>query len=257
MATTSAHEPGTPAWLDLMTPDLEAAQKFYGGLFGWTFTVGPPETLYYTMCKLNGKNVAGMGKQPEGPPVPTVWNLYFLSKDIEETTRQIIEKGGKIVVKPHDVMDEGRMAVCADPTGAVFGLWEGKAHQGAAVIDEPGAMTWHEVNTRRGETARDFYAKVMNLEPRKMQGVDIQYWSLHRGEKAEVGVLQMDDKWPEGVPAHWMNYFAVADTDGAIKKVSALGGVVKVPPFDTPYGRIAVVSDPMGATFSLVKPTAA
>ena len=259
MATTSSHEPGTPAWLDLMTPDLDRAQKFYGGLFGWTFT-GPekagPETNYYTMCKLNGKNVAGMGKQPPGAPaLPTSWSVYFLSKEVDQTVRQVTEGGGKALMPPMNVMDEGRMAVCVDPTGAIFGLWQPKNHHGAQIFDQPGSMVWHEVNTRDAAKARDFYTKVLGLKAQKLEGQGIEYWSLHKGEKAEVGIMQMDDKWPKEVPPHWMNYFAVADTDAAAKKVTSLGGQVRVQPFDTAYGRIATVADPMGATFSLVKPT--
>lgn len=238
-----------------MTPDLEQARKFYGGLFNWTFTVGAPETGHYTMCKLDGKNVAGMGKQEAGAPYPTSWSIYFIVDDIDSSAGKVGERGGKVVMGPMNVTDEGRMAVCMDPTGAVFGLWQGKSHHGSQVVNEPGSMVWHEVNTRNGTAARDFYSSVLGLEPQKLEGAGIEYWTLNKGGVAEAGVLQMNDQWPAAVPAHWMNYFAVADADAAARKVTELKGQVKVQPFDTTYGRIAVVSDPMGASFALIKPT--
>jgi hypothetical protein len=238
-----------------MTPDLEKARMFYGALFGWKFDVGPAETGYYTMCKVGGRNVAGMGQQPKDAPNPPSWNVYFAVENVDATCARIKEHGGQVVMGPMDVMEEGRLAFCADPTGAHFGLWQPRRHGGAQVVDQHGAMTWHEVNTRQGERARDFYTAVFGLEPRKMDGM--VYWTLHKGQKAFAGVLQMNEQWPSHVPPHipphWMNYFAVDDTDAAVKKVGELGGKVQVPPLDTPYGRMAVVSDPGGATFALIK----
>ena len=83
MSTVERHIPGTLSWVDLMTPDLEGAQKFYGSLFGWTFEVGAPETGYYTECKLGDRRVAGIGKRPEDAPFPTVWSVYFDGEDAE------------------------------------------------------------------------------------------------------------------------------------------------------------------------------
>jgi predicted enzyme related to lactoylglutathione lyase len=119
------------------------------------------------------------------------------------------------------------------------------------VIDEAGAMTWREVNTPDAAKARDFYGKVFGLEARKLEG-QMEYWTLHKGDTTVGGVLQMTKEWA-GVPPHWMNYFAVPDADAAAKKIAELGGKVSVPPFDTPYGRIAVVNDPTGAVFSVVR----
>lgn len=254
MTYINSHAAGTPAWVDLMTPDLEKARAFYGALFGWEFSVGPAEAGYYTMCRKGGRNTAGMGQLPPGNTLPPAWALYFATEDVDAACERVRQQGGQVGMGPMDVMDEGRMAICADPTGAHFGFWQPRNHKGAGVVDEHGAMTWHEVNTRQGEQARDFYSAVLLLEPRKMEGM--VYWTLHRGEKPVAGVLQMNEQWPADIPPHWMNYFAVDDTDAAAKRAAELGGKVHVPPFDTPYGRIAVVSDPAGATFTVMKPSA-
>jgi predicted enzyme related to lactoylglutathione lyase len=234
-----------------MTPDLEGARKFYGELFGWSFLVGPAEMGYYTMCKLGEANAAGMGLKPKDAPYPTVWSIYFKSEDINASVAAVKANGGQITVEPMDVMGEGHMAVCLDPTGAAFGFWQDGRHTGAQVADEPGAMTWAEVCTRDGAKARDFYAKVLDSQPKPMPGME--YWTLEKNGDAKCGVMHMDDKFPKEVPAHWAVYFAVKDTEASVEIVKKNGGQLRHGPFDTPYGRIAVVSDPYGAVFSIIK----
>ncbi len=256
MTTVDKHPAGSVGWFDLMTTDPEAARAFYGAFFGWTFDVGPVELGHYTMCKLGGRNAGGLGSAPPGVTMPPVWSVYFITEDLDNTLMRLRELVGNVVTPTMDIMEEGRMAVASDPTGAVFGIWQGKRHQGAQVIDEPGAMTWCEVNTRDGGKAAEFYAKVFDLEVKKLDAPGMEYKTLHKGDKTVGGVLQMDQHWPESVPPHWMVYFAVASTDASCARVGELGGKVCVPAFDTPYGRIAVLEDPQGAVFSIVQPPA-
>jgi predicted enzyme related to lactoylglutathione lyase len=251
MPIIDSHLPGTPTWVDLMTKDLEKARAFYGGLFGWEFSVGPAETGFYTMCTLKGRNVAGMGQLQEGAPFPAAWSLYFGVESLEHTISKINARSGTVLLPPLDVMTEGRMAVCADSTGAAFGLWEPRRHRGATLVEEPGCMTWHEVNTRQVEKARDFYAMVFDLTPHQLEGMN--YFTLSKGDKPCCGVMQMNDDIPESVPPHWINYFAVASADLSTKKVRDLGGRVAAEPFDTPYGRISFVSDSSGVNFAIVQ----
>lgn len=253
MSKIDAHTPGTPSWFDLMTPDLDGAKKFYGELFGWSFETGGPETMFYTMCRKGGMNAAGMGKQPENAPFPTVWTVYLATTDVDADVARVKAHGGSAMMEPMDVMEEGRMAVCTDPTGAVFGLWQPRRHGGAQVKDEHGAMTWTEVATRDAAKARDFYANVFGLEPRKMEAEGMEYYTMHKGPQTACGVMQMNQQWPAEIPPHWMAYFAVDDADAATKRITEMGGKVNHGPFDTPYGRMAVVSDPYGAVFTVIK----
>src|SRR5262245_55981972 len=132
MAIVDKAAAGTIAWVDLQTPDLEKARKYYGELLGWTFAGGDdPNTGYYTMANVGGRLAAGIGKQQEGVPMPSAWNVYFASDDVDATAKKVSEAGGKVMMPPMDVMDQGRMAVFVDPTGAVFGAWQGKKHLGA------------------------------------------------------------------------------------------------------------------------------
>jgi predicted enzyme related to lactoylglutathione lyase len=144
------------------------------------------------------------------------------------------------------------MASFADPTGARFAVWQAKKHQGAQVVDEPGAMCWHEVYSRDAPAARAFYTKVFGLEARRLDTPDAEYWTLHKGAKTVCGAMQMTDGFPKEEPSHWNTYFAVPDADKAAVDVSLLGGNVFAPPFDTPFGRMTAVLDPFGAAFCLI-----
>ena len=110
---------GTPSWVDLGSPDIDASARFYGDLFGWTTTEPGPveETGGYRMAQIDGKNVAGLGPAQEGQP--TVWTTYFAVDDADKTVELVTASGGMVFVEPMDVMDAGRMAICADSAGAV------------------------------------------------------------------------------------------------------------------------------------------
>ncbi|HMJ52255.1 MAG TPA: VOC family protein [Polyangiaceae bacterium] len=249
---------GTVAWVDLQTPDLDKARKFYGELLGWSFIGGDdPNSGFYTTAQIRGRKVAGLAKPPREANSLPAWTVYLAASNADDIARKTKEAGGQVLMPPMDVMEQGRMAILSDPTGAAFGVWQAKAHRGAEVIDEPGAMTWHEVYTRDATKAREFYARVFGLEQKRLDSPSMEYWTLHQGPKTVGGVMQMTPAMPKDLPAHWSTYFAVADADAAAKKVTALGGKLVAPPFDTPYGRMAAVSDPFGAAFSVVKLPAA
>lgn len=252
MTKTNKHDPGTVCWVDLMTSDAEKARNFYKAMFDWTFAVGGPESGYYSMANLGEDHVAGLGPIPEGMKMPSAWSVYFCTDNVDTTAERVKANGGKVMMGPMDVMDEGRMAVLADPTGAVFGAWQPMKHTGAERIDEPGAMCWYEVYTTDAAKARDFYCKVFNLEPKKLEGAEVDYWTFHKGPKTVGGCMKMTEHMA-GMPSHWNTYFAVKDCDAAAKRVAELGGKVMAPPFDTPYGRMSAVFDPIGAAFCVIE----
>jgi uncharacterized protein len=245
---------GTVAWVDIQAPDLDTARRFYGELLGWSFVGGDePKTQNYTTAQIRGRNVAGLAKRPSQSQSPPAWTVYLATDDVDDIARRATDAGGTVLMPPMDVMEHGRMAVFADPTGAVFGVWQAKQHGGAEVVDEPGGMTWHEVYTRDVTKAREFYARVFGLEQKRLDSPSMEYWTLHKGPKTVGGVMQMTEAMPKDLPAHWITYFAVADVDAAVKKLTVLGGRVMAPPFDTPYGRMAAVFDPFGAGFSIIQ----
>ena len=249
MSTTYAT--GTPCWVDLMTPDPAQAEAFYGQVLGWTYDKQPEAYGGYLVCKADGATVAGIGKPPAGTDMPAAWTPYLATTDVAATVARMTEAGGTVLRPPMEVPRQGHMAIVADPSGAVVGLWQPLAHHGFDVLGSPGAACWFEVNTWKGPEVREFFATVFRLAPQKLEGMD--YWTLHHGGRPRYGVLQMTKEW-EGLPPHWSSYFAVEDTDAAAARVRDAGGHVKHGPFDTPFGRMAVCADPGGALFSLIKP---
>lgn len=247
---TTIRPPGEPNWMDLVTPDLAAAKDFYRQIFGWDYLDTGADFGHYNMALAQGRNAAGINAIQPNTQMPSVWTIYFSSDDAAADVARVKALGGQVYLDPMTVGDSGVMAICADPTGAAFGLWQTINHIGASVDGEHGAMAWHEANTRDVATACTFYSDLFGLTPQKMEGME--YYILQRGEEMICGVGQMDANW-EGVPPHWMGYFAVDDTDAALERVTAAGGAVVVPAFDMAYGRMAVITDPWGASISIVQ----
>lgn len=251
------YKPGTPSWVDLSSPDVDAAANFYGQLFGWTAVDSGPEgeTGGYKLFQQDGQNVAGvMGQMQEGQP--TVWSTYISVTDADETAEKVKAAGGGVVVEPMDVMDIGRMAVFSDPAGAVFGVWQAKTFTGADLVNEPNSLCWNETLTRDADAAKRFYLDVFpwTADKPQFEGAPDTYtvWSIDGN--AVGGMMPMTDEFfPAEVPSHWSVCFAVADCDQTVAKASELGATVTVPPTDMPIGRFAGLIDPQGAPFTVMK----
>lgn len=247
-----AHAPGTPCWFDLLSPDVEAAAAFYATLFGWTYDVSGPEYGRYHMAMVDGRPAAGIGQRQQGTQAPSAWTVYLAADDAAAMSDRAVALGGTVVAEPMEVPGRGRLAIVQDPGGAVFGLWQPLAHHGFGVTHEHGTMGWCEVNVPDGEAAKAFYAELMGAEARRLESAAVPtvYDVLWKDGEAVAGILEMTAEW-RGVPPHWMPYFEVDDCDAAARAAEEAGGTVSVQPFDTEYGRIAVVTDPFGAVFSV------
>jgi predicted enzyme related to lactoylglutathione lyase len=252
MPRVSSLPMGQPIWFDLMTSDPEAACAFYAAVLGWTYDVSGPEMGHYAIAKIGDAAAAGIGGLEPGAEWPPAWTVYFGVRDADATARTIEAAGGRTLAPAMDVAEFGRMAMCADPTGAVFALWQPGLHTGAGVVDEHGAMTWCDVNTRDAEAASAFYAAVFGLRHEVNDDGGGPYHLLHRGDAPVCGVMPMTPEWGDA-PSHWSAYFAVRDVEQARAAVLAHGGQLLHGPFDTPYGRIIVVMDPQGASLCLIQ----
>jgi uncharacterized protein len=257
MSERTSYVPGTPSWVELsQTPDIEASAAFYGELLGWEIPELPnsAELGGYRRARLNGRDVAGVSpRMQEG--APTVWATYVSVEDAAATIARVGEAGGQTIVEPMDVMGLGTMAVFSDSTGAVCGIWQPGTFAGAELVNEPGAFCWNELNTRDPAAAKEFYAAVFGwgFEDHDMgQMGTYTEWKL--GGESIGGLMDMNStQMPPEVPAHWLTYFAVEDTDAALEKVKAGGGSVAFGPIDIPAGRFAVVTDPVGAAFAVIQ----
>ena len=262
---------GVPCWIDTSQPDPEAAVTFYSGVFGWDLEdVMPPDSPgRYFMARLRGEDVAAIGSVPEGAPPMATWNTYVWVDSADETAATVRDAGGTILTEPFDVMDAGRMAVFADPEGAVFCVWQAGRHRGAQIVNEPGSLNFNGLNTRDAEAAKRFYGSVFGWETAVFGGAEM--WtmpaygdhlavdrpSIH-DEVAAMGVAGFENVVASinpiaadqpNTPAHWSVTFAVEDADATAEKAAELGGTVVVAPFDAPWVRMTVITDPQGATF--------
>jgi predicted enzyme related to lactoylglutathione lyase len=242
---------GTPCWVDLGVPDVGKAKAFYEGLFGWDIQDGPPEAGGYAMCLLNGMAVAGIGPNMGQADAPATWTTYLASQDVDETALKIKAAGGQVLMEPFDVMDVGRMALAADPGGAVFGVWEAGSHSGMQVANEPGSVTWNENMTRDFDGNTDFYRAVFGYDYGDLSSEGFRYATLDLDGLPVGGIGEIGPEAPADLPSNWATYFAVADADDAVARASKLGGAVIRPPWDSPYGRMAVLSDDQGAVFAV------
>jgi len=247
---------GAPCWIDLVTSDTEMAKTFYGELFGWTGTAADQEKYGgYITFTLGENDVAGcMGKDSSMQAMPDQWSVYLASPDAAETVLKAQRRGAPVFVERMPIPEVGVMAVVADPGGATIGVWQADPFPGFDVIGEPGTPAWFEVHSRSYDDAVAFYREVFGWETDTMSDTpDFRYTTLGAGDAAAAGIVDASG-WSDQEELTWHVYFAVADSDAACAKVTELGGSVKYPPEDSPYGRIATVKDPGGAVFKLMGP---
>jgi predicted enzyme related to lactoylglutathione lyase len=242
---------GSPCWVDLMSGDAERARAFYGELLGWGCEDGDPQFGGYANFTKDGKWIAGlMPKMEEG--LPDVWSVYLEVDDAEAAVARAKEKGGQVFAGPMAVADLGVMVVAADSAGAMIGMWQPGEHPGFSTWMEPGAPGWFELHTRDLDGSIGFYQDVFGWETRvESDTPEFRYVTEVQGELQYAGVMDASGFLPEGVPNHWSVYFDVADIDASCALVEKLGGSVVMAPEDTPYGRLATLTDPMGAMFKL------
>lgn len=260
MPKQTTYDPGQFSWVELGTTDAEAAKRFYGPLFGWTFLDAPggPGTTY-AMCKLGDAEVAAlytMGKEMQG--VPPHWLPYVTVSDVDAVATKFAAGGGKIMKDAFDVPEVARMAVVQDPTGATLALWHPTMPAGATATNEPGAMTWSELYTTNVDRAGKFYMQTFGWKAESMSLGPMGTYTLFSldGSKAthRGGMLAMPATM-KGAPSHWLTHFATTDCDASTRRATELGGRALMPPTAIPdVGTFSVIQDPQGAVFALFQP---
>jgi predicted enzyme related to lactoylglutathione lyase len=240
--TSVAHK---PVWVDLSTSDAEGARNYYSKLFGWKVEVNPdPQYGGYALAKISGKDVAGIGpKQSQDAP------------DAADTTKKAEAAGGKVIVPLMKVGDQGAMSIVQDPTGAVVGVWQSQNMTGAETTGAPNTYGWAELNSRGVQKSIRFYKKLFGWGEKKSdmgQGQG-EYTEFQAGGESIAGGMEMNPMVPAEVPSYWMVYFNVDDVDKAFKKATDAGGKEMLAPQEFPGGRFAILQDPQGAMFGILK----
>jgi predicted enzyme related to lactoylglutathione lyase len=269
---------GVPCWVDIVPPDPEAAVAFYGDVFGWQFErQGPAGSAGYVVARLEGQDVAGIGAPMEGSPDRATWWTYIAVDDADAAARRVRDAGGRVEVGPFDVPGAGRMAVCADPAGAVFNLWQAAGRAGAQLVNAPGTWNWSDLHTTDPDGARAFYGAVFGWEARTLDlGFEATMWCVPgygdflatidpdiRRRHAEGGAPEgfadaigwvataTEDTPGGGATSAWKVTFSVDDTDAVVDRVVKAGGRIVTPPYDAGVARIATVEDNQGASFTV------
>ena len=265
---------GVPCWVDTRQPDPKAAVEFYDRLFGWVLEDTMPADApgQYYIGKLDGREAAAISSPMGEAPPRATWNTYVWVDSADETAAKVHDAGGRVLTEPFDVMEAGRMAVFADPAGAVFSVWQAKEHRGAEVVNEAGSLNFNNLSTNDPDGAKAFYRAVFGWEVLPMAGGS-EMWTLPgygefleelnpgtlerigeagapEGFENSVAILNpIPDDQPD-TPPHWGVTFAIDDADAFAAKAAELGGTVVAEPFDAPWVRTTVITDPQGGTFT-------
>ncbi|PYE18097.1 hypothetical protein DFR67_105242 [Williamsia limnetica] len=267
MPAIDSHPDGVAVWIDLSSTEPDRAATFYGDLFGWDRTEPDEQMGGYSQFTHQDKLVAGLGPK-QSPDVPDFWCTYFQTPDIEATVKQVSTSGGSVFVPPMEIPGQGTMAIVMDPGsdpgangghnghGAVFGFWEPREHRGFQLYMEAGAPCYFELLTTDFAKAVDFYPAATGRQIVTLSDTDeFRYAQLSLPDTAPgegyAGIMDGSGFLPAEVPSHWSIYIGVADADATATRVGELGGTVVDAPTDTPYGRLATISDPWGAQIKL------
>jgi uncharacterized protein len=247
MSRVTGNQPdGTPTWIDLAVPDLEQAMEFYRALFGWDFDEEPGD---YATCLLYGRPVAGLMPNPDPAGDSVWWNVYLATGDCDGTAKLVTGAGGTVLQPPAEFGDRARVTIARDPVGARFGLWQGRAHIGCEIVNEPGSLVRNDLVTPAPEPARTFYAAVFGFTLDRNEDLpDFDFTFLRRPDGHEIGGIFGS---PDAPSSYWATTFEVADTDAVVSHATAAGGTASAPE-DFLYGRMATITDPFGTEFSVI-----
>ena len=261
MSTRDQYPAGVPCFVDTLTPDVAAAKRFYAGIFGWEFA-GPgampddPPGEYY-VARIRGDDVAAIGTQP-ATASPAAWNTYIAVDSADEAAAEAQASGGTVLAGPFDVPPAGRMAVVADPAGAMFCVWEAGRRTGAARVNEPSAWAMSLLSTGDPESAQAFYGRLFGWRAEPFGAVpDMEAWlwrlpgyvggEPHQPVPRDVVAAMAA---APGSTASWSVDFWIEDADAAAAAAAELGGSVIAAPVEAAGFRRTVLADPGGAAFS-------
>ena len=254
MSTRDRAPLGSPCWADLWTSDVDGSRSFYSEVFGWEAQEADPQFGGYFMFTRDGVPVAGaMGDMGDMKATDT-WKIYLDTDDIIKTVAAATAAGAELIVPAMPVADLGTQAVFIDRTGADLGAWEPGTFPGFTVLGEHGSPSWFELFTRDYAAALDFYRTVFHWGLEAVGDSDQFRYSVLKNPDSEgelAGIMDAGAFLPEGTPAHWSVYWEVDDPVAAIATITTLGGSLVAGLEESPYGRVATVSDPAGAQFKL------
>lgn len=248
------HHYGKIVWVDLVTPDLISAKKFYGDLFGWTFNDIQVADRQYSVALLDGAPIAGLVERaiPSAQRRQSAWLTFLSVPDVRAAERVTLAHGGKVLSQPRSYAKRGWQAVFADPQGAVFAVLQSSSGDPQDVLAAPGQWIWSSLMTRDPDTDAAFYQTLFGYEAFDLGSED---GSEHVLLSSDNYARASSNPLPRGaLHPHWLNFVRVASATDTVARVQALGGRVLVSPYADRHGGLAaVVADPAGAPFGLLE----
>jgi len=261
---------GVPCWIDLELSDPDAAAEFYAGLFGWSFVSRAPESapFRYLVGQLEGLDVAAIGSPIGDSSVTGTWRTWVAVASADDSAALVRAHGGEVLSPPADIPGAGRSALCADPAGAVFGLWEPHGTVGAQVVNDAGTWNFSDLSTKDTDAAAAFYGAVFGWVARPLDlGGELTATMICRpgysdwlderdpSRRERHGAEGVPDGFGDAVawleaedaaPARWNTTFSVDDADAAAERCERLGGTVVEAPSDVGPTRVTRLRDPFG-----------
>jgi hypothetical protein len=253
------HHAGKVVWVDLVTPDLDGAKRFYGGLFGWTFRDVTGERNY-ALALLDGAAVAGMFQKalPAGQSQQPAWLTFLAVPDVAAAQQAALQHGGKVLSKAHYYPHRGRQAVLTDPDGAVFAVLAAEGGDPPDYLAAPGEWIWSSLLVKDPQQESAFYKSLFGYDVYDLASEggsegDAQHYILSSDRYARAGLNALPADSMRRHP-HWLNFVRVTDAADTARKAVALGGRVLVEPrIDRHGGHLAVLADPGGAPFGVME----
>lgn len=242
---TEEHHPGKFVWFDLLSEDPAAAEKFYAGVFDWTFE--DSSTRGYRLIRSGNATIGGVAETDdrESDSSESLWLATLSVEDVDASVRRAEAGGGEVLVKPVDVRGRGRAAAVRDPAGAVLVLLRaegGDPRDGAA--RPPGSFLWTDLWTEDAAGARSFYGSLVDYEARAgAVGAQHRFEILGRDGVARAGLVVVD---LEGIESNWLPYVRVTDVARTAERARSQGGIVLLERRD-----LAVLLDPTGAAIGV------
>ncbi len=267
MSTRESYPHGVPAWVERLSPDVEAAMRFYAGIFGWDYAgpgaiPGDPPGAYF-VAQLRGRDVAGVGTLPAAAAdAPPAWSTHVAVASADDAAATAQAAGGQVIVEPFDVPPAGRLAVLRDPSGASICVWQAGQRAGAQLVNEPSAWAMSMLGTDDPESAQAFYGELFGWRAVSFDagpGADAWLWQLpgyvggEPGQPVPRDVVAAMMRIPAGEsapPPSWSVDFWISDADAAAAQAPEVGGSVIAPPHEMAGFRRTILADPQGAVFS-------
>jgi uncharacterized protein len=253
---STEHHAGKVIWVDLVTPDLAAAERFYGGLLGWTFQTIHTGDSDYSVALVDGRPVGGLFQKsiPAAEHRQSAWLTFIAVRNVDAAKRMALAHGAKVVSDSRNYPLRGHQAVLSDPEGAVFAILASSSGDAPDFLAAPGEWIWSSLLSRDPGVEAAFYQQVFSYDVFDLasdDGMEHVILSSDDFARASVNAFPGDSAHRH---AHWLNFIRVDNTIDKVAKVVASGGRVVVEPHvDRHGGQVAVVADPAGAPFGLME----